>query len=161
LTLGPTRGVVPWLGAPGSYGGSEAGYRVAGQSVKFLLVGAAGYAVNIAGFAVLRHAVQLEVHVAAVGAFVLSLLHNYTLNRRWTFAAGGRSLRQFLRFVSVSLATLGLNLLLLHPLLGIGLPDVLAQAVAIAVGTPASFMLNKRWSFRLFDPREELIQDGP
>lgn len=117
------------------------------------MVGAAGYAVNLTGFAVLRHTMGFQVHLAAIGAFVISFVHNYTLNRTWTFAAGRGSLPQLFRFAAVSLATLGINLMLLRPLLAVGSPDVVAQGFAIAIGTPASFILNRFWSFRLPDQR--------
>ncbi len=53
-----------------------------------------------------------------------------------------------MRFLVVSLAALGLNLLLLQGLVAIGVGKIAAQAVAIILVTPFSFSANKLWSFR-------------
>ena len=52
------------------------------------------------------------------------------------------------RFLAVSLAALGANLAILALLVAVGLPKVPAQAVAIVLVTPLSFLGNKLWSFR-------------
>ena len=156
MAIRPARRVGPTVVAPASCAAAsryDSTGALAAQSAKFVVVGAVGYGVNLGTFIMLRQTVHLEVHEAAICAFLASFVHNYTLNRRWTFGADRQSLRQVSRFAAVSVATLAVNLMLLRPLLAIGAPDVLAQALAIAVGTPASFILNKFWSFRLPDER--------
>jgi putative flippase GtrA len=53
-----------------------------------------------------------------------------------------------MRFFLVSVAALGLNLLLLRTLVELGAGKVLAQAIAIVLVMPFSFTANKLWSFR-------------
>ena len=120
------------------------------QLVRFGLVGATGYVVNLASFALLVHAAGIDFRLAATAAFVVAVSNNFVLNRRWTFrATDGRARFQAPRFLAVSIAAFLLNLAVLTALVtGIGLPEVPAQALAILVATPLNFVGNKLWSFR-------------
>ena len=61
------------------------------QLVKFCVVGASGYVVNLAVYALLLDVVGLHYISAAVGSFLVAVTNNYTWNRLWTFrAAAGR-----------------------------------------------------------------------
>jgi putative flippase GtrA len=118
------------------------------QLVKFCIVGAAGYAVNLAVYASLLHA-GLHYLLAATCSFLVAVASNYTLNRVWTFhdrRAGFAA--QGIRFFLVSLASLGGNLIVLHVLITLGLGKLVGQAVAIVLVTPLNFVGNKLWSFR-------------
>jgi hypothetical protein len=53
-----------------------------------------------------------------------------------------------LRFLVVSTIALAGNLVFLAILVGIGVPKIPAQAIAIALVTPWNFVANKLWSFR-------------
>ena len=118
------------------------------QLAKFCVVGATGYAVNLAVFATL---VQSGFHYipAAMASFLVAVTNNYLWNRLWTFRSSrGHVYHQGMRFLVVSLAALGLNLAILRVLVGLGTDKILAQAVAIVLVTPFSFSANKLWSFR-------------
>jgi dolichol-phosphate mannosyltransferase len=118
------------------------------QLVKFCLVGASGYVVNLAVFSLL--VVGLGVHYipAAVCSFLVAVTNNYTWNRLWTFREQrGHIAFQGMRFLIVSTLALGANLLVLHALVTVGLPEVVAQAIAIVLVAPVSFVGNKLWSF--------------
>src|ERR1700733_13665386 len=74
------------------------------QLVRFSAVGASGYVVNLAVFALAVHALAIDYHVAAVIAYVVSVLNNFWLNRHWTFSAKhDRAHTQAVRFFLVSL----------------------------------------------------------
>ena len=120
------------------------------QLIRFGLVGASGYAVNLAVFAVCVGGLRLDYRLAATVAFVFAVTNNFFLNRHWTFAAGdGHAGFQAARFLAVSVAAFALNLLVLELLVaGAGLPALAAQALAILAATPLSFAGNKLWSFR-------------
>ncbi len=120
------------------------------QLVRFGVVGASGYAVNLAVFALLVHGLAVDYKLAAVGAFVVALTNNFMWNRLWTFRAGdGHAGFQAARFCVVSLAAFGFNLVVLFALVeGAGVAEVPAQALAIAAATPLNFLGNKLWSFR-------------
>jgi len=119
------------------------------QLVRFALVGASGYAVNLA---VYTAALQLGIDykVAGVLAFLVAVANNFWWNRHWTFedARDGHAGFQAARFFAVSavafLFSYGVLLLLVEDA---DLPKVLAQAIAIVTATPFSFLAQKLWSF--------------
>ncbi len=120
------------------------------QLVRFALVGASGYVVNLVVFALLVHAAAIDYKIAATCAFLVALSNNFVWNRQWTFRArDGHAGFQAARFCVVSLAAFGFNLLVLFALVeALGVSEVPAQAVAIAAATPLNFIGNKLWSFR-------------
>jgi putative flippase GtrA len=119
------------------------------QLGKFCAVGAVGYLINLAVYEALRRA-GLHYLLAAACSFLVAVTSNYTWNRLWTFREQrGHVGAQGVRFLLVSLAALGANLLVLYLLVTYGGLDKLpAQAVAIVVVTPLNFVGNKLWSFR-------------
>jgi dolichol-phosphate mannosyltransferase len=118
------------------------------QLLKFGLVGGSGYVVNLIVFAVLTQAADAHHLLAAVGAFCVAVSNNFVLNRVWTFAArDGHAGFQAARFFAVSLVGLAFNLVLLELLVSFGLPEVPAQALAVALTMPVNFIGNKLWTF--------------
>ncbi len=119
------------------------------QLVRFCVVGATGFAVNLMVFAVLFKGLGAHYLIAAVGAFCVAWTTNFVLNKHWTFRRHGLStLQQGARNLAVSLIGLVLNLIVLEALVRAGMPEIAAQAIAIAAVTPISFLINRRWSFR-------------
>lgn len=120
------------------------------ELVRFALVGASGYAVNLVVFAFAVHGVGIDYRVAALIAFLVSVANNFWWNRRWTFdARGGRASFQAARFLTVSVAAFVFSYVVLLLLVeAAGLPKVGAQAAAIVAATPLSFLGQKLWSFR-------------
>jgi putative flippase GtrA len=120
------------------------------QLVRFTCVGASGYVVNLAVFAASVHLLGIDYRLAAVLAFLVAVTNNFTFNRHWTFdARDGHAGFQAARFFAVSLAAFAFNLVFLLLLVdAFAVAKVPAQAAAIAVATPISFLGNKLWSFR-------------
>lgn len=120
------------------------------ELLKFGLVGGSGYLINLAVFAVLTGGgLRLQHTLAAVGAFCVAVTNNFLLNRHWTFAAGdGHAGFQAVRFLVISLGALLINLVALELLVSsAGLDLLAAQAIAVAVAMPFSFIANKLWTF--------------
>jgi putative flippase GtrA len=120
------------------------------QLVRFATVGATGYAVNLIVFAICVHVLKIDYKLAAVVAFVISVVNNFWFNRHWTFRVRARHpVGQAAKFFAVSLVTFGFTYVVLVSLVdGAGMPKLVAQAMAIAAGTPLSFVGQKLWSFR-------------
>lgn len=120
------------------------------QLVRFGLVGASGYAVNLATFTIAVHPLDIGYRVAAVLAFLVSVTNNFWWNRRWTFAGhDGHAGFQAARFLVVSVVAFGFNYVVLVALVELAdVPKVPAQAIAIAAATPLNFLGQKLWSFR-------------
>lgn len=121
------------------------------QLLKFCAVGASGYVVNLVVFFPCVELLDLHYLVAATAAFVVAVTNNFWWNRHWTFQAReGRARFQAPRFFAVSILAFLFAALVLELLVGMaGLPELAAQAIAIAVATPLNFVGNKMWSFAL------------
>jgi dolichol-phosphate mannosyltransferase len=119
------------------------------ELLKFSVVGLSGYVVNLAVYVALLKGAGLHYLPAAACSFVVAVTNNYLWNRLWTFRSSrGHVYYQGMRFLTVSLVALGLNLAILRLLVALGTGKILAQAVAIVLVTPFSFSANKLWSFR-------------
>lgn len=119
------------------------------ELIRFGLVGASGYAVNLAVFALAVHAASVDYRVAAVLAFLAGVLNNFWWNRHWTFGASeGHAGFQAARFVTVSVGAFLVSFVILQALVsGADMAEVPAQAISIVVATPLNFLGNKLWSF--------------
>ena len=118
------------------------------QLAKFALVGGSGYVINLAVFALLTQAGDVHHLLAAIAAFAVAVTNNFILNRLWTFSArDGHAGFQAARFFAVSLIGLGVNLALLELFVGVGIAELAAQALAVALATPVNFTGNKLWTF--------------
>ena len=119
------------------------------QLAKFCAVGASGYLVNLAVYALLLRGADLHYLLAATGSFLVAVTNNYTWNRVWTFRGQrGHVAYQGLRFLVVSTIALAANLALLYTLVRFGVDELPAQALAIVLVTPLNFVGNKLWSFK-------------
>jgi dolichol-phosphate mannosyltransferase len=119
------------------------------QLLKFGIVGGSGYLINLAVFAILAGSLDVHHIPAAIGAFCVAVTSNFLWNRYWTFGPGdGSAGFQAIRFFTVSVASLGLNLVVLEALVaGGGIGELGAQAIAVAVAMPFNFLGNKLWTF--------------
>ena len=119
------------------------------ELLRFGLVGASGYAVNLATFALCLHALGIDYLLSATVAFGVAVTNNFLWNRTWTFRAHvGPAHHQAARFLSVSMAGFLFNLGALALLVSVaGMAEVPAQAIAIAAATPLTFLGNKLWTF--------------
>src|SRR5262249_1891705 len=119
------------------------------ELLKFSVVGASGYVVNLAVYIALLKGAGLHYLPAAACSFVAAVSNNYARNRIRTFRPSRRHVYyQGMPFFLVSIASLGLNLVLLRILVAMGAGKVVAQAIAIVLVMPFSFTANKLWSFR-------------
>jgi dolichol-phosphate mannosyltransferase len=120
------------------------------QLAKFCAVGGSGYAVNLCVFAFCVEVLDIHHLAAATVAFVVAVINNFWWNRHWTFdARGGRAGFQAPRFFAVSILAFLVAASVLQVLVSAGVPELLAQAIAIVVSTPLNFVGNKLWSFAI------------
>ena len=127
------------------------------EFLRFCLVGASGYAVNLAAYAALL-AVGLHYLAAAAISFLVAAGSNYAWNRAWTFKTSDAPVfAQGARALLVSGLSLGANQLFLLALVAAGAGHLAAQAVAIVLVTPFSFTANKLWAFAESVPRAGVL----
>src|SRR5438105_15409843 len=111
------------------------------QLMRFVTVGASGYVVNLGVFAGCVHLLGIDYRMAAVIAWIVSVINNFWLNRHWTFdAKHEHPMFQGFRFFAVSLVAFAFTYGVLVALVdGAGMGKVPAQAIAIVAGTPLAF----------------------
>ena len=123
------------------------------QFVKFGIVGASGFIVNLVVFTLLQrivpdHAKPLQYNIIYSLAFLAGGVSNYYFNRIWTFRSTGHAVREGAQFMTVSAIALGVGLLvsaLVSPWLGHGHKTWFVATVA---GIIINFFLNKYWTFK-------------
>ena len=123
------------------------------QFVKFGIVGASGFLVNLIIFTILQrivpnHTAAGPYYVIYSVAFLSGGVSNYFLNRIWTFRSTGHAGREAVQFLSVSVLALLVGLLvsyLVAPSFGHGHKTWFLATVS---GIVVNFFVNKYWTFR-------------
>jgi putative flippase GtrA len=120
------------------------------QSAKFVLVGAGGFVLNVLGFTLLFD-LGAWYPAASVLAYLASNAAMYVGNRYFTFGLSHAGcLGAYLRYVVVGAVVAALTAVLLAAFVErLGLDPRLGQALALSVLVPLSFLLSKRFAFRL------------
>ncbi len=118
------------------------------QLFQFGIVGASGYLINLAVFALVNKGFDIHYIPAAIIAFCVAVTNNFWWNRHWTFdAKHGHAGFQAARFFTVSVLALVVNLIALKILVGGGMSELPAQAISVALAMPFNFIGNKLWTF--------------
>jgi dolichol-phosphate mannosyltransferase len=123
------------------------------QFVKFGIVGASGFLVNLAVFTGLQrlvpqHAQPMQYYFIYSLAFLSGGVSNYYFNRIWTFRSTGHPFHEGTKFLTVSAIALTVGLLvsaLVSPYLGRGHKT---WFIATLAGIALNFFLNKYWTFK-------------
>ncbi len=123
------------------------------QFVKFGIVGASGFVVNLVIFTALQwldpaHTVAWHYYAIYSIAFLSGGVSNYFLNRSWTFRSTGHAGQEGAKFLSVSVLALLVGLAVsfaVAPALGHGHK---AWFVSTVAGIVVNFFINKYWTFR-------------
>ena len=118
------------------------------QLFQFGIVGGSGYLINLAVFAAVNKGLDVHYIPAAIIAFCVAVTNNFWWNRHWTFdAKHGHAGFQAARFFIISVLALVVNLIALKLLVGGGMTELPAQAIAVAIAMPFNFIGNKLWTF--------------
>jgi putative flippase GtrA len=118
------------------------------QFLRFAVIGVLQNGLNLGAFALaIAHGIPFL--IASVMAAVVALSVSFSLNRRWTFpGTNDRSANRAVRFATIWLGFVLLALPILALLVDVlHVPRVLSQAIIIVVGAPASYLVQRRWTF--------------
>lgn len=123
---------------------------MSGQPFRFVLVGAAGFAVNLAVFAAL-YELGVPYVAASIASYAISNALMYAGNRYYTFGLGHDGFwAAYARYAIVGVVIVGLNAALLAFFVEVvHAHATLGQALSLILLTPVAFSLNKRWTFQL------------
>ncbi|BDB43010.1 GtrA family protein [Mycobacterium kiyosense] len=128
------------------------------QRVAFLMVGVintvVGFAIFIACSVTVGHLVdhrfgKVAGSLVTVGvAHVLAVLSAFVLHRRFVFHVRGHVFRDLVRFWSVYLTGLAVNIVVLPLLVQMGLNRIAGQGIIVASTTFLSYFGHRHFSFR-------------
>src|SRR4029079_8899331 len=110
-------------------------YRTFRQLVKFGLVGATGFVINVAVFAFCLRVLDVHYRLASVLGFCVAVTNNFIWNRVWTFRHerdASHMAMQGARFFAVSLLAAAAGFVLLDTLARLRLPQIPDEDVAPA-----------------------------
>lgn len=128
------------------------------QRVSFLIIGGVNTVVGFLLFVVLdltlgryldRTVNEVVGSIATVVVtYAIAIQIAFVLHRRFVFRVEGHLWRDLLRFQTVYLVSLGINLVTLPILVSLGMPRIIAQALIIVVTTVLSYVGHRYFSFR-------------
>lgn len=132
------------------------------QFLKFGVVGASGFVVNLVIFTLLQrlipnHAATLPYNVIYSIAFLSGGVSNYFLNRAWTFRSTGHVGREGLSFMTVSVLALIVGLIVSAAIAPVSIlgrqfgHGHLTWFVSTVSAIVVNFFVNKYWTFRSAD----------
>ncbi|HLB20519.1 MAG TPA: GtrA family protein [Solirubrobacteraceae bacterium] len=120
------------------------------QFVKFGVVGVSNTLLAFTIYTVLLKVFGVWYLAASAIGFVLGAVNGFLLNRRWTFAGHVGDALTPVRWGIVQGCGLGLNLGLLYLFVDdAGIEKLLSQALATAIVTVITFLVNRAWTFRM------------
>jgi putative flippase GtrA len=120
---------------------------LAGQAIRFLLVGATNTALTLGAYALLVLAGVPGPAAAALG-WTLGAINGYRLNRGWTFRSALRGVSPAARYVAVQAVGAGLDALGVWIVVGHGhLPRLEGEIAILPAVTLLTFALCRGWVF--------------
>ncbi|MBW5447293.1 GtrA family protein [Cohnella sp. CFH 77786] len=120
------------------------------RMAKFGLVGLMNTGVDFAVFVTLVYGLAFPSVWAQVISYGCGVASSYLLNRKWTFASGGRSSwSEIMRFAVVNGASFGLATGLLLGLEQAGWTPALAKGASILISTAVNYAGSRYWVFRM------------
>ena len=116
--------------------------------LRFNLVGLAGFAIQLAVLAVL--APQLPLGLAVTLAVVAAATHNFAWHERvtWPGQPAARRWQRWMAFLGTNgLVSIATNVAVTTGVTGVGVPVLVANALAVAVASTANFLVSDRVVF--------------
>ncbi len=120
------------------------------QFVKFGIVGASGFVVNLVIFTILQRLTALPIWIDFSIGFMTGGVYNYFLNRIWTFRSTGHAGKEGAQFLTVSFFAMLLGdavIYVLEHVLGYHHHHT-AWLLATLSGMFLNFFANKYWTFK-------------
>lgn len=120
------------------------------QFIKFGLVGVTNTLLTFVVFTILTKAFGVWYVAASAAGFVVGASNGFVLNRRWTFSGHRGGALAGVRWTIVQACGLALDLGIIYLCVhDARLPELAGQAIAILFVTTSTFVVNRRWTFRM------------
>ncbi|MEK7619609.1 MAG: glycosyltransferase [Patescibacteria group bacterium] len=131
--------------------------------MKYGLVGVTGTIIDIGLLYLLVEYGHVALIPAAMISFVFAVANNFFWNKRWTFGdSSPRYLKQYAKYLIVSVCALVLNVIVLYALTTLfGLWYIFAKLATSGVIFVWNFTMNKFWTFRSYAIPRPTIHEKP
>ena len=114
------------------------------QAIKFTLFSASAGLIQLASFTLLHDVLHLEGHLLSyLPSLVLSVLWNFTFNRRYTFRSDGNIRRAMLLVALYYVVFIALTSWWSDALVSLGMHDWLIEVLNMAVNFVTEFLFQK------------------
>lgn len=118
------------------------------RSIKFLLFSVSAGVIELVSFALLNEILHLPYWVSYLVALVLSVLWNFTLNRRFTFQSANNVPVAMAKVALFYLIFTPLSTLLEHYLTGLGWNEYLVTGINMVLNFVLEFLYDRFYVFR-------------
>ena len=129
------------------------------RTVKYTLFAASAGLIQIGSFALLNEIWHLDYWVSYLIALVLSVVWNFTLNRRYTFKSAANIPKAMLLVFAYYLVFTPLSTYLEHYLTSIGLNEYLVTAINMLINFITEFLFQRFVVFRKTIDTNELAKN--
>ncbi len=133
--------------------------------IRYAVVGVAGTAIDVLALWAFVELFGFSILWGTTFAFILAVIHNYILNKIWTFNVKEKNhVKFFSKFLTVSVVGLGLTLAIMYLLTDIlSVNYLIAKLITSLVVVMWNFLTNKLWTFRIktYPEQKTLLPDAP
>lgn len=120
------------------------------QFIKFSIVGVGNTLIDFGFYIIATRLFEWHYLAANTFSWLCAVCFSFTMNKFWTFRAGGSgaAVRQYAKFVVVSVISLLISIGLLHLFVdSFHIHDIVAKLLTIGVVVFWNFFMNKFWTF--------------
>ena len=133
----------------------ESAYPVVFQAIRFGIVGAVGFVVDMLIVTILFLSINLDIRLCACVGFIVAVKANYFLNRAWTFKKAKKEsvMKGLVAFATVCFGGLIVRLLVMEVCLRLNMLnfenfELVINIFGIGAGAVANFIGSKLFVFR-------------
>ncbi|MDD1477059.1 MULTISPECIES: GtrA family protein [unclassified Arthrobacter] len=119
-----------------------------GHLVKFLIVGAASFAIDLGLLALLHEGAGVDLWIATPVAFLASLVFNFLVQRKFTFQSDERAHVSFLKYGALVVFNVVATDIIVNVVAGSGQSYAIGKVIATVATTGWNFLLYKHWIFK-------------
>lgn len=118
--------------------------------IKFCIVGGINTTITLSAFYLLNKILGINYAASTIISYSLGIINSYILNKHWTFQDSGKKiLSQLLRFITINIISMGINLLIMYILVDkLYLDSMLSQVIATGFSTISNFLGSRILVFR-------------
>lgn len=131
------------------------------QFLKYCVVGGLNTFIDIGALYLFVEYLKIDVITASILSFIIAVTNSFLMNKSWTFKNKSTNYRkQFIKFLIVSVIGLGLNTIFMFTLVNVlKIWYILSKVITSFVVLTWNFLVNRLWTFRLFEQNIEIPEE--